>query len=35
MHVTVTERKEALAQMVEQDLDALGARGVIMAGNAF
>ena len=35
MHVTATERKEALAQMVEQDLDALGARGVIMAGNAF
>lgn len=35
MQVTATERKEALAQMVEQDLEALGARGVIMAGNAF
>lgn len=35
MAITSTERKEALAAAAEQELTALQARGVQMAGNAF
>lgn len=35
MGISAADRKEAVAAAVEQQLDALGARGVSMVGNAF